>query len=252
MSLEKKMSMVLVILFLCSFALWQNRQKSRKIEKRAERRIVPVSPTAETPSAPEDGKHPVAYDTEEAEPRQRLGMPLEKHPHAAHQGLQEGEAAGYRDYVAQKGDNLWNIVRRFYEVKADKTDAEVNRIVRIVKQASDLPNPDQLKLGEIVRLPVLPNSRFDRIPPGPEKKQERSRDMDDPMTSFASIPHLQKFTQHRVSEGQTLRKIAKQYYNDETLWYQIYDANKTTIKDPHQIPSGIYLKIPRSLDRGDN
>ena len=53
------------------------------------------------------------------------------------------------------------------------------------------------------------------------------------------------FTQtHVVVAGDTLGKIAKQYYGDSSLYMTIFDANKDQLKDPNKIFPGQKLKIP--------
>lgn len=53
------------------------------------------------------------------------------------------------------------------------------------------------------------------------------------------------FTQtHVVVSGDTLGKIAKQYYGDSALYMTIFDANKDQLKDPNKIFPGQKLRIP--------
>ena len=49
---------------------------------------------------------------------------------------------------------------------------------------------------------------------------------------------------HVVEKGETLSKIAKQYYGDATLYAKIFDANKDVLKDPDRIQVGQKLRIP--------
>lgn len=49
---------------------------------------------------------------------------------------------------------------------------------------------------------------------------------------------------HTVQKGESLSKIAKAYYNDNSRWVDIYEANKDLIKDPNLIQIGWRLKIP--------
>ena len=49
---------------------------------------------------------------------------------------------------------------------------------------------------------------------------------------------------HVVEKGETLSKIAKQYYGDATLYAKIFDANKDVLKDPDRIQIGQKLRIP--------
>jgi nucleoid-associated protein YgaU len=53
------------------------------------------------------------------------------------------------------------------------------------------------------------------------------------------------FTQyHVVAKGDTLSKIAEQYYGDEMLYKKIFEANRDVIKNPDLIQIGWKLRIP--------
>lgn len=47
-----------------------------------------------------------------------------------------------------------------------------------------------------------------------------------------------------VQKGDSLSKIAKQFYGDTSEWRRIYDANRDRIKDPDVIQPGWKLDIP--------
>jgi len=49
---------------------------------------------------------------------------------------------------------------------------------------------------------------------------------------------------HDVQKGDTLSKIAKQYYGDASLYMTIFEANKDLLKDPNKIFPGQKLRIP--------
>ena len=49
---------------------------------------------------------------------------------------------------------------------------------------------------------------------------------------------------HEVKKGETLWKIAEQYYGDGNLYPKIFDANRDTLKDPNRINIGQKLRIP--------
>ena len=54
-----------------------------------------------------------------------------------------------------------------------------------------------------------------------------------------------EYTQwYEVKGGDTLSKIAKQYYGDPSLYPKIFDANRDTLKDPNLIRVGQKLRIP--------
>ena len=53
------------------------------------------------------------------------------------------------------------------------------------------------------------------------------------------------YTQHHVvSKGDTLSKIAQQYYGDATLYPKIFEANRDILQDPDKIKVGQKLRIP--------
>ena len=49
---------------------------------------------------------------------------------------------------------------------------------------------------------------------------------------------------HEVQKGDTLGKIAKQYYGDVSLYMTVFEANKDLLKDPNKIFPGQKLRIP--------
>jgi len=53
------------------------------------------------------------------------------------------------------------------------------------------------------------------------------------------------YAQHHVVEkGDTLSKIAQQYYGDATLYPKIFEANRDVLQDPNKIKPGQKLRIP--------
>jgi len=51
-------------------------------------------------------------------------------------------------------------------------------------------------------------------------------------------------TTYVVQKGDTLQKIAQKFYGSSKKWYQIYKANKETLKTPDRIRPGQKLVIP--------
>jgi nucleoid-associated protein YgaU len=54
---------------------------------------------------------------------------------------------------------------------------------------------------------------------------------------------------HTVVPGDSLSKIAKQFYGDAQQWRQIYDANREQVKNPDLIQPGWKLRIPDSAQK---
>ncbi|MHC4610126.1 MAG: LysM peptidoglycan-binding domain-containing protein [Planctomycetota bacterium] len=49
---------------------------------------------------------------------------------------------------------------------------------------------------------------------------------------------------HLVAKGDTLYRLARQYYNDQGRWKDIYEANRGVISNPDRIFIGQELVIP--------
>jgi nucleoid-associated protein YgaU len=47
-----------------------------------------------------------------------------------------------------------------------------------------------------------------------------------------------------VKKGETLSKIAQEYYGDASLYPKIFEANRDSIKDPNLIRIGQKIRIP--------
>jgi nucleoid-associated protein YgaU len=59
--------------------------------------------------------------------------------------------------------------------------------------------------------------------------------------SIAPPPEPKTYT---VVSGDTLSKVAKQFYGDANKYMKIFEANKDQLKDPNMIRVGQVLKIP--------
>lgn len=49
---------------------------------------------------------------------------------------------------------------------------------------------------------------------------------------------------HTVQKGDTLYKLARQYYNSASRWRDIHEANRDQISDPNRLKVGQTLVIP--------
>ncbi|MEZ4415285.1 MAG: peptidoglycan-binding protein LysM [Gemmatimonadota bacterium] len=65
--------------------------------------------------------------------------------------------------------------------------------------------------------------------------------VDDRLQVVHVTPPAQMYT---VKSGDTLSKIAKEFYGDAMKYPQIFDANKPMLKDPDKIYPGQTLRIP--------
>ena len=60
----------------------------------------------------------------------------------------------------------------------------------------------------------------------------------------AAKPAAPKARFYQVESGDSLSKIAKEYYGDPMKYNQIFEANKPMLKDPEKIYPGQMLRIP--------
>lgn len=49
---------------------------------------------------------------------------------------------------------------------------------------------------------------------------------------------------HTVERGDTLYSLARKYYNDQSKWRLIYEANSARVRNPNRLDVGIKLIIP--------
>jgi len=54
---------------------------------------------------------------------------------------------------------------------------------------------------------------------------------------------------YTVNKGDTLSKIAKEFYGSANRWHEIFDANRDQISNPDLIKPGQVLKIPTGAAR---
>lgn len=63
-------------------------------------------------------------------------------------------------------------------------------------------------------------------------------------TTGANAPKTGAQRDYTIKSGDSLSKIARQFYGNANDWQKIYDANKDTIKDPNMIYPGQKIIIP--------
>jgi len=60
-----------------------------------------------------------------------------------------------------------------------------------------------------------------------------------PPASTAAAPR-----RHTIQPGDTLSKIAQQYYGNRAKWRDIYAANRDVMKNEGDLKAGMVLKLP--------
>ena len=66
-------------------------------------------------------------------------------------------------------------------------------------------------------------------------------DINDPPAPSDDDPYAQYYV---VQKGDTLSKIAEEFYGDKMLYPKIFEANTDILQDPNKIKPGQKLRIP--------
>ena len=101
----------------------------------------------------------------------------------------------------------------------------------LIFDANGLSNKDVLFVGQKLTIPS---------PELKVKQQQQQPVVKKASLSRSSSPGMA----HRVQGGDTLRSLAKMYYNDESKWKMIYDANKRSLSGRETVKPGEILIIP--------
>ena len=84
----------------------------------------------------------------------------------------------------------------------------------------------------------------------PDNKQPEPDFSDVESGSSSTAPAPAGDRTYTVVKGDTLSKIAKQFYGDANKYNQIFEANKPMLKDADEIYPGQRLRIPAAAHAG--
>ena len=65
-----------------------------------------------------------------------------------------------------------------------------------------------------------------------------------PVEKKPEIKPTTKIRSYTIKSGDSLSKLAKQFYGDASAWDKIYEANQGLIRDPDKIYPGQQIIIP--------
>ncbi|MBI5778257.1 MAG: LysM peptidoglycan-binding domain-containing protein [Planctomycetes bacterium] len=109
-------------------------------------------------------------------------------------------------YTVKPGDTLWIIAQHFYN---DGTKW------KMIQDANKLQNPSKLKVGMVLTIPDASDTSYRTTAPAAT----------DTMTGTYT-PATTGTKYHKVVKGDTLWKLARKYYNDNTKTDLIFEANR--------------------------
>jgi nucleoid-associated protein YgaU len=172
----------------------------------------------------EEIEPPPATVGEEAEPDDMPPAPAEG------TGTETAVHAGeYIVYKVKPNDTLSKLARQYY-------GDETKWTVIYDANAGKITHRNALYVGQEIIIPDVNATTEEPVTVVEHLPQPSSQTADSPK-------EVGKLT-HTVQRGDTLFKLARQYYNDEGKWGKIYDANRDSIPNPNAILRGTVLIIP--------
>jgi nucleoid-associated protein YgaU len=129
------------------------------------------------------------------------------------------------DYVIQDGDTLSEIARRQMGSALLWTE--------IYKENEDvLKDPANIPAGQKIRIPAGNKQHEAVVPPRPARNTQETATSQEPAGSYV------------VKDGDTLTRIARKHYGQESMYLEILRANSHQIENPAGIYPGMVLRLP--------
>ncbi|MBI3098671.1 MAG: LysM peptidoglycan-binding domain-containing protein [Planctomycetes bacterium] len=136
-------------------------------------------------------------------------------------GGDDQEFEGKQTYTVQSGDTLSSIAADFY--------GDANRWKPIFEaNGNRISSPTRLRVGMRLEIPEVSASSGGSSDAIPEHESVAGSDA----------------STYTVVAGDSLRAIARRFYNSEKGWEKIFNANKSRVKAPHLLKVGTVLVIP--------
>lgn len=136
----------------------------------------------------------------------------------------------------------WSLVGYGRHVKIRSTDG---RFVALYGHMLEIP--DKFKVGDKVKAgQVLGLSGNTGMSIGPHLHLTLWVDgiLRDALEYMQAMLPEKQPNEYTIIKGDTLSSISNRFFNDPTLWKAIYEANKSSIKNPNVLKVGQKIKIP--------
>lgn len=166
----------------------------------------------------------------------------QKEKEAAAEAAETAEAAAQAqaEVDAQKAVELENLIKALgFEVDNLYVEAQGENVI-VHGQTSDWATKEKvvLTVGNVEGVAQV-DDRMEVVTPTEEAATEGG---DTESGTIEDAPKTSTF--HTVIKGDTLSKIAKQYYGNAMKYPVIFEANKPMLKDPDLIYVGQVLRVP--------
>ncbi len=137
--------------------------------------------------------------------------------------------AAYKEpvyYKVQSNDNLFKIAREHY--------GDGQKWINIFEANSDsMPDSNSLYVGQVILIPDISAEKESNV--GFLAQVSGRVDKERPVN----------IDTHTVKAGDTLYRIAEEYYDDASVWTKILEANEDTLEDEGSLIKGQVLILPR-------
>ncbi len=137
--------------------------------------------------------------------------------------------AAYKEpvyYKVQSNDNLFKIARKHY--------GDGQKWIKIFEANSDsMPDSNSLYVGQVILIPDISAEK--------ESKDGFLAQVSGRVDKERPI----NVDTHTVKAGDTLYRIAEEYYDDASVWTKILEANEDTLEDEGSLIKGQVLVLPR-------
>jgi nucleoid-associated protein YgaU len=131
-------------------------------------------------------------------------------------------SASFIEHRVKRGENLSEIAQQYL--------GDANRYPLIFEaNRASLSNPDALRVGMTLTIP-LPS----QVPATPGE-----------VSAILSPPEPESnFVQHRVKRGESLSDIAQQHLGNPNRFPEIFNLNRSDLRNPNDLRIGMMLKVP--------
>ncbi len=217
---------LLVVVWIVVYWIWEPSEPSITFAD-PEPAVIEAAPASDPPAA-SPGDEPVAEPDDEG-------------PQATH-SVVEPE---FERYVVRDGETFDSIAKARFGREVDW---------RILARANPLTDPDRIKEGDVIWIPLDPENIQGRslpvesvlaeanAPPvviAPFATEERDTDSE-PTIDAAQAPVME----YTVRSGETLSEIARRFYGSISFTRGLYLANRDVLASPDAVGEGQVLKIP--------
>ncbi|MEM1185172.1 MAG: LysM peptidoglycan-binding domain-containing protein [Planctomycetota bacterium] len=136
------------------------------------------------------------------------------------------EPPEFRDYTVRRNETMETIARREYGSV---------RFWTAIANANPLLDPNRLRVGRVIRLPVDPGNIQGRVV---EAEPSGGASPTEPETTPPAV------IEYRVERGDTLGAIASRFYGSSAWTEFLFQANRDRLSTPNAIRIGQTLVIP--------